>query len=111
LAGVSDSLLKKLTSTIVQLTNPLKIVLFGSYARGTAGPASDLDILIIVEHPLLLEKNRYRLMATLWKSLKDIEISKDILVFSEKEVKDWEQTTNHVIARALREGKVIYERP
>ena len=37
-------------------------------------------------------------------------VSKDILVFSREEVEYWRDSLNHVLARALREGRVFYER-
>ena len=40
-----------------------------------------------------------------------MEVSKDILVYSRAEVEYWRDSLNHVVARALREGRVLYERP
>jgi predicted nucleotidyltransferase len=40
---VIDILLQEVTKLIVQETKPRKIILFGSHARGTAHPDSDLD--------------------------------------------------------------------
>ena len=37
-------------------------------------------------------------------------VPKDILVFTRDEVSRWAGSRNHVIARALREGRVLYER-
>jgi predicted nucleotidyltransferase len=38
----------EITRRIVETSHPEKIILFGSYARGTSGPDSDLDLLVIV---------------------------------------------------------------
>jgi uncharacterized protein len=35
----------------------------------------------------------------------------DILIYSEAEAERWRSSLNHVVGRALREGKVVYERP
>ncbi len=35
-------------------------------------------------------------------------VAKDILIYSRDEVERWRNTRNHIIARALREGKVLY---
>jgi predicted nucleotidyltransferase len=39
--------LDSITRLIVQCCDPDYILLFGSYARGTAGPDSDLDLLVV----------------------------------------------------------------
>ncbi len=35
----------------------------------------------------------------------------DLLLFTPEEVEQWRHTTHHVVSEALREGKVLYERP
>ena len=50
------------------------------------------------------------MMTRLWRVPSDIRGPKDVLVYSEDEVSRWSDTSNHVVARALREGKVLYER-
>ena len=48
------SLPKKIQRTIVsilQQNDAERIAIFGSYARGDAGPASDIDILVRFAHP------------------------------------------------------------
>ena len=43
---VTEELLQEMTEKIVREVNPRKVVLFGSHARGTARPDSDLDFLV-----------------------------------------------------------------
>lgn len=50
-------------------------------------------------------------MARLWRVLAPFNVAKDILVYSSDEVERWRGSPNHVLARALREGQVLYERP
>jgi hypothetical protein len=47
-------------------------------------------------------------MTRVWRALAGFSVAKDILVFSADEVERWRGARNHVIARALKEGKVIY---
>ena len=49
-------------------------------------------------------------MARLYKALAGFVIPADILVYSREDVEYWRDSLNHVLARALREGKVVYER-
>jgi hypothetical protein len=37
-------------------------------------------------------------------------ISQDLLVYTPAEIEEWRSSRNHVIGRALREGKLLYER-
>jgi predicted nucleotidyltransferase len=45
--NVSKKILLEIVNRIVKVAAPEKIILFGSAARGTMGPGSDLDILVI----------------------------------------------------------------
>ena len=49
---VTDQLLAEVIRRILTIGTPLKILLFGSHAKGTARPDSDLDLLIIEESDL-----------------------------------------------------------
>jgi hypothetical protein len=73
-------------------------------------PDSDLDFLIVQDHPFGPMESRRRQMARIWRLLARYPISQDILIYTPEEVAEWRSSKNHVIARALREGKLLYER-
>ena len=106
----SDKELRDITNTIVESVDPVRIILFGSYARGTAGPHSDLDLLIVEDAEFGPGRSRRVEMAKIWRLLAPFPTPKDILVYDRREVESLSQTKNHVVARALREGKVLHER-
>lgn len=106
----SDDLIQEMIDIMVEAVDPRQIILFGSRARGTAEPTSDLDFLIVQDHPFTPESTRKKQMARLWRLLAHFPVSQDILVVTPQEVEEWRHTINHVIARALREGTVVYER-
>jgi predicted nucleotidyltransferase len=99
-----------MVDSIVDEVAPDQIILFGSQARGDATDASDVDLLIIVEEPIENGRDRMETMTQLWRKLSDVRGPKDLLVYSREEVEKWRHTSNHIIARALREGEVLYER-
>ncbi|MEO5351746.1 MAG: nucleotidyltransferase domain-containing protein [Magnetococcus sp. XQGC-1] len=107
---INDDLLAMRTR-IVETIQPQRIILFGSHARGDAQPESDVDLLVITAETYGPQNSRRKAMARLWQLLADIPVSKDIVLFSNAEVAQWCTAKNHVIARAMREGRVLYERP
>ncbi len=77
------------------------VIVFGSHARGTAGPNSDLDFLVI--EPRIT--NRYEEMVRLRDVLSDVPASVDILVTSRSTFEEWRETPNNVLYEAWKEGR------
>ncbi|MBF0542080.1 MAG: nucleotidyltransferase domain-containing protein [Nitrospirae bacterium] len=107
---ITEDLIQEITKEIVNKVNPLSIILFGSYAKNNAGVDSDLDFLVIEDKPFGQVRSRRKEMIMLWHLLKRFRIAKDILIYSIDEVDKWKTSKNHIIARAINEGKVLYER-
>ena len=103
---LNAELLEEIVERILKVTQPEKIILFGSYARGEATAGSDIDILIIQPSDL----PRYKRSSPVRLALKGLFPSKDIVVYTPEEVKEWESASTSFIASALREGRVLYER-
>jgi uncharacterized protein len=89
---------------VVEAAGPEKIVLFGSAARGTMGPNSDYDILVIKKG----EFSHDRLAETIYRNLSGAA-AVDVVVASTAEVARYRDAFCQVIYPALREGKVIYD--
>ena len=108
---VTDSLLRDMVAAVVRAANPRRVILFGSRARGDAGPDSDVDLLIVEDGPFSPAHSRWDELRKVRRALSGFRIANDILLFSNEEVEQWRGCTNHVVSRGLREGKVLYERP
>ncbi len=106
----TEKITREMSAIIVAAVNPKRMILFGSRAKGTPRSDSDLDFLIVQDQPFSPPSTRRQQMARIWRLLAHFPISQDLVVFSEEEVEKWRHTRNHVIARALREGTVVYER-
>ncbi len=109
--AVTPDLLHRMVRAIVDEVDPEQVILFGSRARGEARDTSDIDLLVIEAEPFGPGRSRRGEMNRLYKALRSFRPPTDILVFSKEDVEYWRDSLNHVLARALREGKVLYERP
>ena len=98
------AILADIVKRVVEAAKPEKIVLFGSAARGTMGPDSDLDLLVIKGGKF----NRHRVTTAIYRHLSG-EIGVDAVVVTPEEVERYRDTHCLVICPALREGKVVYE--
>jgi predicted nucleotidyltransferase len=86
--------------------HPLKLILFGSHARGDARPDSDIDVLVVL--PEVSDKRRVAI--EIRRTLIDLPVCKDIIVTTPEEIERRGNLIGTVLRPALREGKVLYER-
>ena len=107
---MGESLLEWMVRAIVDEVNPEQVILFGSRARGDATAESDFDFIVVEAGPFGAGRSRHDEEARLYRALAGCGAPKDILVYSRDDVERWRDSLNHVLARALREGKVLYER-
>jgi len=101
---LSQKILDQIVAQIVDVAQPEKIILFGSYARGDANEDSDFDLLIIEREVAARRKESVRIR----RALRLFKIPVDILVYSTDEVKRYGDIMGTVLYPALREGRVIY---
>ena len=105
---VTEELLDEMVRVIVETVDPEQVIHFGSRASGRAGPDSDLDFLIVASERSSCERDIWEAETKVLLALARFPVSKDVLVFSRGEVEHWRDSKNHVIGRALREGRVLY---
>jgi len=86
--------------------SPVKVILFGSYARGNPDASSDIDLLV-VESEIANPAEEY---IKLHRAASEKGIGLDLLLMTESEFekkRDWWSTP---VYTAIREGRVLYER-
>ena len=105
--NIDDNILGEIVKRIVDIINPLKILIFGSYAYGTPAKHSDIDILVVSEDNV---KSRYETTVKIYGALRGVRIPKDIVVATPKQIKEWENVPQAFITKIIKMGKVIYER-
>ncbi|MBI2506312.1 MAG: nucleotidyltransferase domain-containing protein [Candidatus Latescibacteria bacterium] len=99
--------LPEMVARIVRRFDPLRIILFGSWARGDARPDSDVDLLVVLPH---MEDKR-RTAVDILRVLNGVPVSKDVVVTTPEEIAVRGNVVGLVLQPALHEGTVIYERP
>ena len=99
-----QTVLHTLVQRIVQAVQPLRIVLFGSAAAGRMGPNSDLDLLVIMPDGV----HRRRTTREIYRRLSGLGVSKDIVVVTESDIRNYGSNPSLVLFPALREGKELY---
>jgi predicted nucleotidyltransferase len=91
---------------IVEKFHPDKIILFGSFARGGAGPDSDADLLVVMP----TNGSRRELAVQIDMALFGIPLPADVVVVTPEDVERGRGQIGTFIRPALTEGKVLYER-
>lgn len=92
---------------VVNRFNPVRVIVFGSVARGDEGPDSDLDLLVVLDH--VDPKDRARLMGEIRFGI-DAPIPMDVLVTDPNECERRRDVIGSMQYWPLREGEIVYER-
>ena len=90
---------------IIEKYRPDKIILFGSYAAGNPTPASDVDLLVIVD----TDQSTWDLAVEISLSVKHT-FPMDILVRTPQEIAKRLEYGDFFIRDILEKGKLLYER-
>ena len=107
---VNDDLLARMVQAIVDEVDPEQVILFGSRARDDHRENSDIDLIVVEAEPFGPERSRHGEMVKLYHAVARFPVATDVLVYSHEDIDYWRDSLNHVLARALREGRVLYER-
>lgn len=102
--GPDRRILNELVRRIAESVQPLRIILFGSAARGEMGPSSDLDVLVVMPDGV----HRRRTAQAIYRSLSGLGVAKDVVVVTESDVREHGQNPSLVLYPALQHGKELY---
>jgi len=96
--------LERMVAVIVRRFRPLRIILFGSRARGDAGRDSDIDILVVMP----LAGSRHDKQVEIRVALHAFDTPTDVVVTTPEDFR-WRSAIPGTIERAAaREGRVLY---
>ncbi len=99
--------INRMAKRIVKRFHPEKIILFGSQARGDAGPDSDIDLLIVMP----VEGSVCEKRLDIRQALHDIPLPLDVVVTPPEEFAWRKEVVGTIEWPATRESKVLYARP
>ena len=101
-----ETIISTMVDRIVGRFQPARVVLFGSYARGTAIESSDVDLLVVMGDV----QDKRRAAVEIRRSLGDLTISKDIVVTTPDEIASRGDVVGSILHTALREGVTVYRK-
>lgn len=102
--AVDQSVIDELVRRIVDAVHPLRIILFGSAARGEMGPHSDLDVMVVMPEGV----DRLHTAMFIHRSLGDLKAPVDVLVASEADLERYRDTKGLIYRNVVHEGRAIY---
>ena len=101
---VSQKLIREMVNRIVRRFDPEKVILFGSYATGKAGPDSDVDLLVVM--PVIGSKRKKAV--EIGVALHDMGVAKDVIVVRPDEFEWRKDIIGTIEWPAAHEGKILY---
>lgn len=96
----------RMVERIVEKFDPEQVILFGSQARGEAGPDSDVDLLVVMD----VEGSKFEKCLEIRGALHDFLVDLDIIVTRPEEFAWRKDVVGTIEWPASREGKVLYAR-
>jgi len=103
---IESDKIKEIVDKIIKAVDPEKIILFGSYANGTANKHSDLDLCVVVDEKSDRNFVYEKLADTLWEFL----IPVDIIIYSQTDFYEWQNVKMAFPTIIMRTGKILYEK-
>jgi predicted nucleotidyltransferase len=96
----------RMVKRIVEKFDPEQIILFGSQARGDAGPDSDVDLLVVMD----VEGSRFEKCLEIQGALREFFVPLDVIVTTPEDFAWRKDVVGTIEWPASREGKVLYSR-
>jgi uncharacterized protein len=100
---IGNDVIDEAARRITEAAPGARVILFGSHARGEAGPDSDVDLLVV--EPRVEDPNRE--IVRLQRVLAPLRLPADVIVVSEAHVEEWGDVASTMLHEALREGRVL----
>ncbi len=100
----TSKIIDNLIERIVNAVHPIRIILFGSAARGEMGPNSDIDVMVVVPDGT----HRSNTVRYLYKQIFGFGFPVDILVVTPGVLEQHKDNIGLIYRSVLAEGKEVY---
>lgn len=100
---VDENLIAEAGRRLAAAAPDAQVILFGSHARGAAGPNSDVDFLV-VEPEVANEADE---SVRLHRTLRDLRVPADVIVVSRDYADRWREVRGGLVHTALSQGRVL----
>ena len=100
----TDEALNTIVRRIVEIVQPVKIILFGSAAQGTAGLDSDFDLLVVMPEGT----HRRRTAQLLYRQITGVGVPFDLVVATTSDLATHGENPGLIYKTALMEGRTLY---
>jgi uncharacterized protein len=104
---MTEAVPNELLDAVVTFFRPLRVILFGSAARGDAGPDSDIDLLVLVDDDTPPERLT---LAAGYQSRRSFHRATDVIPCRESVFRRKSRVPGTLAYAAATEGRVVYER-
>jgi predicted nucleotidyltransferase len=94
----------QLVKGIVEVVNPLKVILFGSATRGNLTPDSDIDVLVVMPDGT----HRRKTAQLLYQKITGLGIPFDVLVATPDDLETHKDNIGLIYQTVLQEGVEVY---
>ncbi|MBT9141490.1 MAG: hypothetical protein DDT30_02082 [Dehalococcoidia bacterium] len=105
--SLETAIITEIVERIAAVSNPQKIILFGSYVYGTPNKESDIDLLVVKPNM----KSRTEEYTKIRRNLKGVKSTFDIILLTPDEYEfyslNWK---NSIAVEAKERGVTLYER-
>lgn len=98
--------LEGIVSAIVKAADPLRIILFGSAARGEMTAGSDVDLLVVMPDG----SHRRKTAQLLYRSIRGAGLPFDLVVATAEDLTKFADNPSLIYGTALSEGRTLYVR-
>ncbi len=99
-----SQLIDDLVHRIVEAVHPLRIILFGSAARGEMAADSDVDLLIVMPDGT----HRRHTAQQLYRTLTGIRTPFDLLVATPSDLEEHRDNLGLIYHKVLEDGRTVY---
>jgi predicted nucleotidyltransferase len=97
--------IEDLVGRVVARARPRKVILFGSYAKGTARIGSDVDLAVVRETELQVARRGDDIKPVLASTLVPV----DLHVFTPEEMEEYGRDESSFVNTVLTTGRVVFE--